>query len=310
MKRRRGEIQVFSMSFLDVLSCALGGTLLLLLLVQEGQQQAAEAKDAAMKQTVERMQQALADMKKAVDAAEKAKQEADKAQREADAAMRQARTAKQKAEAIKKQLAAAKQRQDAQQKAISQLKRAKQALVGIGGKKENLVFVFDTSGSMSGNFKYYVSHLVKLIHYLDFNRFNLIDYDHRVRVWQRGRMMDGTDKANRNSAEQFTKSFKADGVTDTMAALKAAAALPGVDTIILFSDGDPLTPRILRNHKTVTARRSAMAKERADIIAWAKTLRGRVVINTVIVGQTHTPTLRKFLKDLAEATNGTVQALP
>lgn len=309
MKRRRGEIQVFSMSFLDVLSCALGGTLLLLLLVQEGQQQEAEAKDAAMKQTVERMQQALADMKKAVDDAEQAKRKADKAQREADAAMRQARTAKQKAEAIKKQLAAAKQRQDAQQKAISQLKRAKQALVGIGGKKENLVFVFDTSGSMKGNFNYYVSHLVKLIHYLDFNRFNVIDYDHRVRVWQRGRMMDGGVKANRNSAEQFTTTFKADGITDTMAALKTAAALPGVDTIILFSDGDPF-PRRIYDLKKATLQKTAMATERSDIITWAKSLRGRVVINTVIVGQRHTPTLRKFLKELAEATNGTVQALP
>ncbi len=33
MKKSRGEVQVFSVSFLDVLSCALGGTLLLLLLL-------------------------------------------------------------------------------------------------------------------------------------------------------------------------------------------------------------------------------------------------------------------------------------
>ena len=40
MRRRQGDIQVFSVSFLDVLSCALGGVLLLLLVTMSSSEQA------------------------------------------------------------------------------------------------------------------------------------------------------------------------------------------------------------------------------------------------------------------------------
>ncbi len=48
MRRRQADVQVFSVSFLDVLSCALGGVLLLLLVtMSSSEQQAQESKKQA-----------------------------------------------------------------------------------------------------------------------------------------------------------------------------------------------------------------------------------------------------------------------
>lgn len=47
MKSRSRDVQVFSVSFLDVLSCALGGTLILLLLLQQSKSEAQQERDQA-----------------------------------------------------------------------------------------------------------------------------------------------------------------------------------------------------------------------------------------------------------------------
>ncbi len=81
MSQRRGEIQVFSVSFLDVLSCALGGVLLLLLLNMQSSEQTITT-ESRLRQRAER------DRNNAEDAKRKAESErevADRRRREAEA---------------------------------------------------------------------------------------------------------------------------------------------------------------------------------------------------------------------------------
>jgi len=286
MKRRGGEIQVFSMSFLDVLSCALGGTLLLLLLIQESQQEETEAQQQAMQQ-----------MQSRIDAAQ---QQVQQVQQELDEASKKSKSAQDRLKA----LAAANKK----------LKKAQTALTGINGKLQNVVFIFDTSGSMADNFKNpvdykrngpkrgpqferYLDSLKRSVSTYPYTRFNVLRYSADVTAWKPNQMPEGTE-GNRNAANRFIDTFQPGGGTATIKALKAAYALPNVDTIILFSDGIPLYKQGQTDKQAID-----------EVINWLKANKGDVVINTVAIGGSHKSPHRQFLRQIADMTGGTVQAI-
>ena len=187
MRRRNGELQVFSTSFLDLLSCGLGGILLMFLAVMV--QSRSDAETAA--QETKKLQSELA---------------------ATSAAVTSARTE------------------------LAKSKRAQSALVGFNGTMKNVVFIFDTSGSMKGpQFGEYQALLKNWLVNLPMERFNVIRYSSDVEVFRKGELLDATE-VNRRTGGQFVDSFQADGATNTHDALAAALEISGVDTIVLMSD--------------------------------------------------------------------------
>ena len=169
---------------------------------------------------------------------------------------------------------------------IKGMERHVSAVVGLKGEFEGVVFVFDTSGSMSwdGRFAEYQQLLKQWLMYLPLERFNVIDFDSGVKPWRPGVLVTAT-AAEREAACQFVEGFTAGGGTNTLGALQAAFAMPGVDTIILMSDGRPSGPM-------------------ADIHNWLKNANssGRIIINTVAMGtyfdeETFGPFMQKIASD-------------
>lgn len=257
MRRARGEIQVFSVSFVDLLSCALGGILVLWLLSMRDSQQQVTAlarQVASMEGQIQR----------------------------ASAALREAQAS----------LAAERAQAAAHQKAIERLKAAQAALIGIQGTLEGAVFVFDTSASMesTGRFAEYKTLLQGWLTHLPFRRFNVVRFSDTVEVWRPGQLADATP-ASRQEACQFVEKFVSRGGTSTLAALRAAWDLPGVDTITLMSDGRP---------------EPGGAAEMAAIHAWLAQVNQprRVVINCVAMGDYFGKDYAEFLQRLARDHGG------
>lgn len=171
-------------SFLDLLACALGGVLLLLLMTMH-----------QSRQQVSTLEEEITDMVQHVSAIEEE---------------------------------------------IQGMERHVSAVVGLKGEFEGVVFVFDTSGSMADDerFEEYQQMLQQWLMYLPFDRFNVIDFDSGVKPWRPDVLVTAT-AAEREAACQFVEGFTAGGSTNTLGALQAAFAMPGVDTIILMSDGAP-----------------------------------------------------------------------
>jgi Mg-chelatase subunit ChlD len=207
MSRRRGEIQVFSVSFLDVLSCALGGVLMLLLL--NVQSAASSAKSYA--------------------------EQAKSMQGQIDLAQKSLKTAK---DALSKSQADV----DAQRSARESLQNAQASLVGLQGDMGGVVFIFDTSGSMkTPRFDEYKQMLKEWVKHLEFKTFTVIEFNSEVRAWKATQLVPATPE-NRDLAMAFVDGLRADGETNTLGAFEAAFRFQGVRTIVLMSDGAPNQP--------------------------------------------------------------------
>lgn len=266
MRRRRGDLQLFSVSFLDVLACALGGVLLLLMLNMDASATKARSDAAALKALDARLVQASSALARAEDARQKAEAAADDAQRRARL----------------------------EQQAREEFEHAQAALIGLEGDMEGVVFVFDTSGSMAetGRFPNYQSLLENWILHIPFERFNVIDFSNHIRVWHADSLVDGTP-SNRQAAVRFVEGFATGGRTNTLAALQAAFALPGVDTIVLMSDGRP----------------EVTGNPRGDMLAVRGFLRRanasrRVTINCVAMGNYFGKEYGEFLQQIASEHGG------
>ncbi len=325
MKTRRGEVQVFSISFLDVISCALGGTLLLLLLNMQLSHASAEvaARNSAESQKraqelrgkIDRLSKNLDDTaKRATDADAAAKKAREKAA-EADAARKKAEdeglAAKKEAddaEAARKKAEAAgdlaKKEMDALRSelddAINELESISVSLVGLQGEISHVVFLFDTSGSMIGNydnrsptdedrerFRSYKKALQNWIRTLKFDRFNVVQFGGSVvRAWHPRGLTEATQD-NRDAASKFITSWNSAGNTPTLEALKLALAMKGVKRIVLFSDGEPSDakiPEILRFMK--------------------KNASEELIVDAVGMGNYFNREYGEFLQDLAKQHNG------
>ncbi|MBI3468629.1 MAG: VWA domain-containing protein [Planctomycetes bacterium] len=207
MKRRTGEIQVFSVSFLDVLSCGLGGVLLLLILTLNNNQRAAQAYQAQVKSMQGQM----------------------------DSSQQLLRTAQQR-------LQTAQQNAAEMADARRLVDQAQASLVGLKGDVKHVVFVFDTSGSMdTPRFQEHLDFLKNWVLHLGFEKFNVVRFSSGVMPWREGALMDATPD-NRRLAAEFIGRFRADGETNTLGALETAFSFTDLDTIVLFSDGAPMQP--------------------------------------------------------------------
>jgi hypothetical protein len=257
---RRADIQVFSLSFLDALSCALGGVLLLWIIAMQNSETVTKSFEEQTRSMQQQMNQAEGQLQQALDDLQQAEDQSSA-------------------------LA------DAQKK----LKAAQATLVGIKGDMKAVVFVFDTSGSMSegGRFDEYRSMLGQWIEGLDFERFNVVQFSTDVRPWKRF-LVDGST-GNRAAARQFMDGFQPSGVTNTFEALRTAMAYEGVDTIVLMSDGAPWlgedgpTPE----------------EEIQRVLEWARTNNTTgVTVNTVAMGNYFEQAYGAFLQRLAHDNNG------
>ena len=71
--------------------------------------------------------------------------------------------------------------------------------------------------------------------------FNIIAYNTDLKLWNDKQLVKAT-KSNKRKAQRFVESWKADGFTNTGVAVVRALEMPGLDTIILLSDGSPTYP--------------------------------------------------------------------
>lgn len=203
MRRRVGELQIFSLSFLDLLSCGLGGILLLYLAIVTQSKQAADAAAARATSLQAQISQAQSDLTATADSL-------------ADARSDQAKL----------------------QEANQHLRSAQSALVGLKGNMRNVVFIFDHSGSMKENrFPEYRQLLQEWVRELPFERFNIVMFCDQVSPFQ-SEMVSGTP-TNRTLAVEFIGRFEPEGTTATLEALQLGFRQRGVDTLVLMSDGAP-----------------------------------------------------------------------
>ncbi len=68
--------------------------------------------------------------------------------------------------------------------------------------------------------------------------FNLVAFSTEAEAWNSKELVPASE-ANKRKALQFVERLKPDGTTSTEAGLMTAMEMPGVDTIILLSDGSP-----------------------------------------------------------------------
>src|SRR5207248_617738 len=108
---------------------------------------------------------------------------------------------------------------------------------------KRVVFIFDTSGSMNTpHFSQYKDFLNGWILSLPFEHFTVLEFSTDVHAWTDRDLKPGTEE-HRRAAAAFVDAFRADGATNTLAAFQKAFQYPGIDCIVLFSDGAPTKMR-------------------------------------------------------------------
>ena len=285
MKWPRREVQLFSMSFLDLFACALGGVLLVwIVTMSSSSQKIASSEEIIQVQigTIEIQHGSIEEQDIQID---------EQGNRIRDLTRENTRLAK-----------------------------AMTGVIGLKGKMRNIVFVFDTSESMKDKLSDYQLLLQGWIGNLDFEKFNVISFGEEVKSWKPG-LQAGSD-ANRKDAGVDIGAFEPRGNTNTLDALKKAFKNEGVDTIVLFSDGAP-SPRSNRPQSFVDTVRVQRSKEFAilndsekqqkltslwamqEVMDWLKTMKNKnVAINTIGMGDYFNQDYGEFLRDIARDNKG------
>jgi hypothetical protein len=195
-------------------------------------------------------------------------------------------------------------------KALKILETAKPKSYLFGIPTGRVVFLLDVSGSMSTSFgigwngrsnrlDFVKKEFIKTISNFDRNtEFTVFSYSTNVTAWNT--TLQRATQANLINAIAFAQNFTASGYTNIYAALQAAWAVPGVESVYLLTDGTPSagvtdTDRILNDLKTWNVGRN-------------------IKLNTIAFlmgneGYDDKPNSRKLMSALAEATNGIYRAL-
>ena len=174
-------------------------------------------------------------------------------------------------------------------------------IVGLKGKLERVAVLFDTSSSMKKGNRWELARNVVAtwLNYLPINECVLITFKSSVNIFPpNGSFWDmrGTQgETNRKSLLEILKSINASGGTDTLAALKKAYSYKNVDTIILFTDGEPSVEGFSIEELT--------EKEIPKIFELCKK-HPDVTINTVGLGNYFEAKLSSFLINIAKETGG------
>lgn len=160
-------------------------------------------------------------------------------------------------------------------KKLEEWGRATNSLVALRGPLRKVVFIYDTSGSMSEGDRFESSRqlLKQWISNLQMEQFAVIDFDSEANRWRT--TFEQATEANRAAANEFLEKAVAGGNTRTDLALETAfSSFPDVDTIVLLTDG-----RMTGSGGT-TVPESQLVQLRSRL----KEQHAGVVINTIGIG--------------------------
>ncbi|MFM7166380.1 MAG: VWA domain-containing protein, partial [Planctomycetaceae bacterium] len=157
--------------------------------------------------------------------------------------------------------------------------RIANSLVALRGPLKKVVFLYDTSGSMSKGDRFEPSRklLQQWISNLQMESFAVIDFDNEAVCWMTSFQL-ATD-ASRAAANKFLAGTVAGGNTRTDLAIETAFRnFPDVDTIVLLTDGRMTDEKGLE----VSDDRLALLRDQL------KAQHAGVVINTIGIGDYYT----------------------
>lgn len=175
-------------------------------------------------------------------------------------------------------------------------------LIGLKGNLRRVAIIFDTSGSMaeSGRWEQARGVVATWLEHLAISECVLVLFSNDAqRFPEDGSFLDmrgqrGT--ANRRLLLNRIEAAKPDGGTNTLLALQVAYRCPNLDTIILFTDGEPNDPKgIVANQfdPEIAQKIYALLQQHKDI-----------PVNTVGLGNYFKPQLSGFLMRVAKDTGG------
>lgn len=174
-------------------------------------------------------------------------------------------------------------------------------LVGLKGKMQRVAIIFDTSGSMGtdGRWEHARDVVRTWLEHLAIGECVLVLFSDDARVFpEDGTFLDvrgPAGDANRKRLLDKIRHTKPEGRTNTLLALQMAYRYANLDTIILFTDGEPNSPSSSSDKfdPEVAERIYALCRQHQNI-----------PINTVGLGNYFRPQLSSFLMKVAQDTDG------
>jgi len=172
-------------------------------------------------------------------------------------------------------------------------------LIGLKGDLRRVAIIFDTSGSMGqdGRWEYARGVVATWLEHLAISECALVLFSTDAHVFpQDGNFLDvrgSAGEANRKRLLEQIKYTKPDGGTNTLLALQMAYECPQLDTIILFTDGEPNNGNSNKFDPEIAERIYALCQQHKGI-----------PVNTVGLGNYFKPQLSGFLMRVAQETGG------
>jgi hypothetical protein len=175
-------------------------------------------------------------------------------------------------------------------------------LIGLKGNLRRVAIIFDTSGSMaeSGRWEQARGVVATWLEHLAIGECVLVLFSNDAQMFpEDGSFLDmrgPRGAANRRLLLNRIAAARPDGGTNTLLALQVAYRCPNLDTIILFTDGEPNDPKgIVANQfdPEIAQKIYALLQQHKDI-----------PVNTVGLGNYFKPQLSGFLMRVAKDTGG------
>ncbi|MEQ9380174.1 MAG: hypothetical protein RJP95_04880 [Pirellulales bacterium] len=180
-------------------------------------------------------------------------------------------------------------------------RRVRGELLGLKGSLDRVAVIFDASLSMKTGDRWDSARQVMLdwVDYLDMKECKLLVFnDHVVQYPEGDRLLklQGEEGAeDREKMRRFLENVEPAGRTNTLAALREAYQVQGLDTIILFTDGAPY----------ISGEQQRYDAELVKEIYSLCHSHPEVPINAVGLGDYFSPELSAFLLRVSEITQGT-----
>ena len=175
-------------------------------------------------------------------------------------------------------------------------------LIGLKGNLRRVAIIFDTSGSMaqSGRWEQARGVVAAWLEHLAISECVLVLFSNGAQAFpEDGSFLDmrgPSGAANRRLLLERIAATKPEGGTNTLLALQTAYRCASLDTIILFTDGEPNNPSsVVANQfdPEVAEKIYALLQQHRDI-----------PVNTVGLGNYFKPQLSGFLMRVAQETGG------